>query len=338
MFTRTCKLALCLSLSLGARAADLATAPSEDLLKVYAQLRSLHGSTQWAVTENVAWGRDAATFTLQDGHLTFAEPVGGRVLAAYFEGQGSIEMQAPTPALQRQLARFTGGPALEDDFKQAVFFFTDDSASQLQNLMRLSAGANADLATKAFGATEKKYAESFNGWWSNERKGNFQMHNLAARMLADLTDPSSKGFFLADFKGHHHGDLIYLISWNRDSLLLPYLANDEEVMLIHYNRDEYFEWWAGFHRTEEYAHTAWPEHRTLLAHFRDGFHGNRGARRHGTRLAAQPRRRAQNLLHPGCAGQEAVIHSGGPRIGQRPLDHPAGAGGAGKGLQRQDRL
>ena len=268
MFTRTSMLVLCLCLSLGARAADLATAPSDDLLKIYAQLRSLRGSTQWAVTENVTWPRDAATFTFKDGHLTFAEPVEGRTLAAYFEGQGSILLQAPTPALQRQLARHAGGPVLEDDFKHAVFFFTDDSASQLQKLMRVGPGANVDAATQVFGAAQKKYAESFNGWWSNERKNNCQMRNLSARMLADLTDPSSKGFFLADFKGHHHGDLIYLISWNRDTPLLPYLANDEEVMLIHYNRDEYYEWWGGFHRSEEYAHTAWPEHRTLLAHCR----------------------------------------------------------------------
>jgi hypothetical protein len=261
-------LVLCLSFSLGSRAADLATAPSEDLLKVYAQLRSLHGSTEWAATENVAWQRDAATFTFKDGHLTFAEPVGGRVLAAYFEGQGSIQVQAPTPVLQRQLARFAGGPVLGDDFKQAVFFFTDDSASQLQKLVRIGAGANADVATQAFGAVQKRYAETFNGWWSNVQKGNFEMRNLPARMLADLTDPSSKGFFLADFKGHHHGDLIFQISWNRDTSLLPFLANDEEVMLIHYVRDQYFEWWGGFHRSEEYAHTAWPEHRTLLAHCR----------------------------------------------------------------------
>src|SRR5208282_5986616 len=70
MSIRTCMLALCLSLSLGARAAELATAPSEDLHKIYAQLRSLHGSTQGAVTENVVWRRDAATFTFHDGHLT----------------------------------------------------------------------------------------------------------------------------------------------------------------------------------------------------------------------------------------------------------------------------
>jgi hypothetical protein len=261
-------LVLCISFSLGAQAADLATAASEDLVKVYAQLRSLQGSTQGAVTENVAWPRDAATFTFADGHLTFAEPVGGRVLAAYFEGQGSIRIQPPTPALQRQLARFAGGPMLEDDFKQAVFFFTDDSASQLRKLMKIAPGADADAATKALGAAEKKYAESFNGWWSNARDGNVEMRNLAARMLADLTDPSSQGFFLADFKGHHHGDLIYQISWNRDPLLLPYLANDEEVMLIHYDRGQYSEWWGGFHQSEEYAHKAWPEHRTLLVHCR----------------------------------------------------------------------
>jgi hypothetical protein len=269
MLMRTLLLALCLGLSAGLRAGDLATAPSEDLLKTYAQLRSLQGSTQWAITENVVWTRDAATFTFHDGHLTFAAPVADHVLAAYFEGQGSIQIDPPTPQLRRQIARFADGPALKDDFKQAVFFFTDDSSSALQKLVRITAGANADAATEAFQAAQKKYVESFNGWWSNQRNGNFDMRNLAARMLADLTDPTSKGFFLADFKGHRHGNLIYQVSWNRDSLLLPFFANDEEVMLIRYDRGHSFEWWGGFHQTPEYAHNAWPEHRVLLAHCRE---------------------------------------------------------------------
>jgi hypothetical protein len=129
MFTKLFKLALLLGLCASAFAAELPTAPSEELLKVYAQLRALRGSEQWAVTENVAWQREAATFNFEDGHLTFAEPVAGHVLAAYFEGKGSIRINAPTPALQRQLARFAGAPALEDTFTQAVFFFTDDSAA-----------------------------------------------------------------------------------------------------------------------------------------------------------------------------------------------------------------
>ena len=250
MFTRSLLLVVCLSLSFGAKAADLSHASSDDLLKIYAQLRTLHGSTQWAVTENVEWRRDAATFKFTNGHMTLAEPVAGRIQAAYFQGNASVQIQAPTPTLQRQLARFAGGPMLSDDFDKAVFFFTDDSADQLPKLMTMRSGADNDTATQAFVAAQKRYSGSFNAWWNNERQGNPVMRNLPARMLADLTDPSSKGFFLADFKTHHHGDLIYQIGWNRDPLFFPYLANDEEVMLLHYNHDEYYEWWAGFHLAE----------------------------------------------------------------------------------------
>jgi hypothetical protein len=99
MVIRTCIVAICLSLSLVARAADLPTASSDDLFKIYAPLRALHGSTAWAVTEKVEWQRDAATFKFAGGHLSLAEPVGGRALAAFFEGNGSIQIQAPTPTL-----------------------------------------------------------------------------------------------------------------------------------------------------------------------------------------------------------------------------------------------
>jgi hypothetical protein len=247
--------------------------PSQDLLKVYAQLRAIQGSEMWAVTENVAWQRDAATFTFEEGRLTFAAPIAGHVLAAYFEGKGSFQLNPPTPALQHQIARFTGGPGLATEFEHAVFFFTDDSWEQFEKLqaqkvMLIRPGANAQAATQAFQAAQKKYSESFNAWWENQRRGNFAMRNLAARMLADLTDPSSHGFFLADFKGSRAGDLLYQISWNRDSLLNPEFSNDEEVLLEHYNRNEYSEWWAGFHLGSEYAKTAWPEHRTLVAHCR----------------------------------------------------------------------
>ena len=266
MFKQFCLLVVCVCLALGARAADLSTAPSEELLKTYAQLRSLHGSPQWAVTENVEWKRDAATFRFVKGRIALAAPVGGRVVAAYFEGGGAFQLQAPTPAMRNQLARFAGGPVLNDEFEKAVFLFTDDSGTELQHLMSFRDGGDAEFASAALAAAQKKYAQSFSPWWNNERQGNPVLRNIPARMLADLTDPSSKGFFLADFKTKHHGDLLFHISWNRDVVLFPYLANDEEVELIHYNRDDYYEWWAGFHLAGEYAHTAWPDHRTRLAH------------------------------------------------------------------------
>ena len=244
-------------------AADLATASPEGLLKVYAQLRQLHSGDQWAVAENVVWMRDAATFTFTDGRIVFAAPVEGHVVAAAFEGRGTFELNPPTPIDQQQIARFTKGPRLQDQFRRAVFFFTDDSWGELQKLVDVRSGGAP--VSDAFAAEQKKCAESFNDWWSNEREGNFQMRNLAARILADLSDPSSRGFFLADFKAEHAGDLMFQISWNRDPLLLPGIGNDEEVMLLHYNRNNYFEWWSGFHLAEEYARSPHPEHRKLLA-------------------------------------------------------------------------
>jgi hypothetical protein len=246
-------------------AADLSKAPAEDLLKVYAQLRQLHSGDQWATTENVVWKRDAGTFTLKAGRITFAAPVEGRVLAAVFQGAGTFTLAPPTPIDQRQIARVTKGPRLQDEFKEAVFFFSDDSFVLLEKVLALRTGAEprAELA-----AAQKECAENFNSWWANQTKGNFPMRNLAARMLADLTDPSSRGFFLAYFKAERAGNLVYEVSWNRDPLLLPYAGRDEEVTLLHYNPGNYYEWWAGFHLAEEYARSAHPEHRTLLAHCR----------------------------------------------------------------------
>jgi hypothetical protein len=260
-------LALCI-FAPRAAAVDLSTASPQELLRVYGQLRQLVPGDQWAVAENVAWKRDAATFTFQDGRLTFAAPVEGHVLGAVFEGRGTFELDPPTPIEQRQIARFAGSPRLQDSFRSATFFFTDDSWEQLQKLVLIRSGGANPGAADRLASAQKRYSEDFNGWIDNQRKGNFVMRNLAARMLADLADPSSRGSFLADFKGEHSGDLLLEISWNRDSFLLPELSNDEEVMLLHYNPNNYYEWWAGFHLQTEYVHTLRPEHRMVLAHCR----------------------------------------------------------------------
>ena len=259
---------LCLGVVLGTpgRAADLSAAPPGELLRVYAQLRSLQGSDQSAVMENVVWKRDAATFTFQQGRLTFAAPVAGRVLAAVFTGQGTFELNPPTAADKHQIARFAKGPKLEDGFREAAFFYTDNSWDELRKMVKVRAGGDAQAAGKALESAQKKYSEDFNDWWVNQVKGNFPIRNLAARMLADLSDPSSRGFFLADFKTEHHDELFYHISWNRDPILLPGFGTDEEVMLVHYKHGQYFEWWSGFHLSEEYAKAPPPEHRQLLAH------------------------------------------------------------------------
>ncbi len=250
----------------GSQPADLTHQPADALMNIYAQLRQLAGSNLAAAAENAEWKKDAATFHFKSGQMTLAAPVAGRVLGAVFNGDGSFGLDPPTAAEKHQIARFSKSPRLDDTFHQAVFLFTDGSPEELRKLMEFKPLGDAVAAGKALDDAQKKYAESFNDWAGNVRKGNFEMQNLPARMLADLTDPTSRGFFLADFKGAHSGNLLFVISWNRPSPVLPSIARDEEETLIHYNRGEYWEWWAGFHLSSEYARDPHPDHLQLLAH------------------------------------------------------------------------
>jgi Peptidase family M1 domain len=246
------------------QAGDLSTAPSADLVRVYKDLRSLHSGDSWTVTEGVALTRDSASFSFKEGKLTYAAPVEAQILAASFEGQATFILTPPSPPAQHQLARFTKSPQLQDTFRKATFFFTDDTFSELEKISAIHSGGTA--SSDAIGEEIKKIENNFNGWWENQAKHSFPMRNLSARMLADLTDPASKGFFLADIKTDHFGDLLFQISWNREPLLLPGLSNDEEVMLIHYDLSNYWEWWGGFHLASEYKANPHPEHRVLLEH------------------------------------------------------------------------
>jgi hypothetical protein len=69
----------------------------------------------------------------------------------------------------------------------------------MNKLMKVRSTPKA--AEAPFAAVQKRYSDNYNSWIDNTRKGNPVMRNMAARMLADLTDRSSKGFFIADFKG-----------------------------------------------------------------------------------------------------------------------------------------
>ena len=248
---------------------DLSQATPDDLFKVYDQLSELEASDQSAVTENVTFKRDAGTFTFKEGHLTLAKPVAGRVVAAVFTGEGIFELDPPTDMDRRQISRFTKEPKLEDGFREAVFFFTDDSWKALAGQLKVTGGGDSSAAGKTLDIAQKRLRSELNTWWGNEVKGAFPTRNLAARMLADLSDPTSKGFFLADVKSEHHDQLFYQVSWNRDGVLLPGFANDEEIALVHWKPGEYWEWWSGFHLAAEYAQNPHPEHRKLLAHAMD---------------------------------------------------------------------
>src|SRR5262245_918199 len=58
--------------------------------------------------------RDAMTLTLAEGVLHFSQPVGGRVMGAWFEGSGTLEVTPPNAVDRRLLADRYGRPEFEE--------------------------------------------------------------------------------------------------------------------------------------------------------------------------------------------------------------------------------
>lgn len=74
---------------------------------------------------------------LNEGSLSFATPVGGRIVAAVFTTEGidagdaEFLLMPPQPAERASLASFAKTPNLDEHFSSAVFFFTDDTRRQI---------------------------------------------------------------------------------------------------------------------------------------------------------------------------------------------------------------
>ena len=107
--------------------------PAADFDARYQELHHIApDADQAADVAGLTLHRDAADFTFTDGTIWLLGPVGGRTVAAAFEGHGTFHFAAPTPAEQEHLQRFTGHSPLDVEFTQAVFYFTDSTLAQLR--------------------------------------------------------------------------------------------------------------------------------------------------------------------------------------------------------------
>src|SRR6185503_20520454 len=87
---------------------------------IYQSLRQLGKGDDfagnYAVVNNLALKRDAATFTLKSGELYFITPVEDRVTAAVFIGDGELSLTPPTDVEKRSLSIFTGEGSITEPF------------------------------------------------------------------------------------------------------------------------------------------------------------------------------------------------------------------------------
>ncbi len=221
-----CKLSLVLFLCpLALQPADFSRAPESELLAHYQRLRTIAlDPERTALTENFSLKKDAATFLFKNGTLYFFQPVGEKVTGAVFLGDGDFQLKPPSEIEQRNLARFTDGKTeLDEPFKELVMVFTDSTFDDFSRGLKFRPGQPPAKANDSLHDFQKAFRDDL------------KVVNVEARTLAGLCFPRH-GQFLAAIRGQSHGKLLFSVD--------P--QTGEEVQLIHYSPNEYFDIWSSF--------------------------------------------------------------------------------------------
>jgi hypothetical protein len=169
--------------------------------------------------------KDAAEFEFKYGRIYFFKPVLEHVIAAYFEGNGVFRLSTNSNIERQQIERFTGNENIEQEFAQAMFFFTDDTYEKVSGTQAITNVSVPDSVQDIVRLLRQKIRDRF-AW------------NIPARILADLAVAEKGVFFNAFLECLDDKELIYII----DPL------DEEEVSLLRYEKIQfskraYFETW-----------------------------------------------------------------------------------------------
>lgn len=189
---------------------------------------------------DVRLARGGITIYLNDGILSFASPVGGKVVGAVFScvgtdtGDAEVLVMPPGRGERASLAYYTKSPNLDEHFKEAIFLFTDDT---LQDVLRqIQQGVAPNVPEEA-----RKLAPR----WSE------MLRNIAGDLEVSLgesllnNDPPQLGLFYGLIAGEtlHRFDVVYQ----------PHLEESVTVgSIVDQNNRPIFRVWTSFaprHRT-----------------------------------------------------------------------------------------
>ena len=178
--------------------------------------------------------REDFKFYFSDGYLIFSSPIAGRTLAALFiaespSDEGEIILIPPTRHERHSLNRFTSQPVLNEKFRQAMMFFTDDTAAILR----------AGLATSKFNRRDPQAGQRLANHWSPVLE--VMVPDVETRLLLDTftpLDPRS-GFFAANLAGGPLGQF--------DVLVDPRRAEQINIgQTVWREKRQYYETWCRF--------------------------------------------------------------------------------------------
>ncbi len=140
-----------------------------------------------------------STLTLE-GKLIPVAPVGGQVRELVFFGKGRIELSAPDEIEAGQLELFTGSPAIDERFDQAVLVFGLDRA--VEALLKHPAASLDEAETK-------RAKETYESWKKGPER---ELLDVRGGIWSDaLGDAPYQSLFVGRFHGLERGEFLYLV-------------------------------------------------------------------------------------------------------------------------------
>jgi hypothetical protein len=179
--------------------------------------------------ENISLKRDAGEFTFRSGTIAFSRPVGGRVFAAVFNGEGHFHLKPAFILESQHLQRITDRSEVDEDFDSAVFIFTDNTAEELKKSLKTQ--ANSSKPDDTWRSLQRRLRQRYEiptSFTQSELQGN-DNRNLDAELLAALYNPQGYSAFSAYIHGRHHADLRFFLN---PLGAMPDFHSPEEVALV----------------------------------------------------------------------------------------------------------
>ena len=155
--------------------------------------------------------REDVKFYFVDGHIIFGQPFAGRTFAALFVAtdaadRGEVILFPPSKQERQSLARFTSQPVLDEQFRTAMMFFTDDTGTALREALEGNSSTAVDVEAGRLIAPR----------WDSVMKNLFAGAELS--LLSDIAedrDPAA-GFFGAILGGGSLGRFEVVIDSRRN--------------------------------------------------------------------------------------------------------------------------
>lgn len=199
----------------------------------YRQLRNVGFGDSFRV-ENLNVQFDVGTLQFQKGTLTMLAPVDGLVTGAIFVGEGHFNLRPVTAMDTLELKRRVAAVAVDEDFTEVIFRFSNEPYLKLLNGLgdRAETPGGAIAAFEHWKETMRKRREEPLGYTEGLLHGE-TMDNVDADILAVVYNRKHPEFLNAYIRGKKHKDLRFFMRPRVGAL--PQLDSPEEVGLINYD-------------------------------------------------------------------------------------------------------